>query len=283
MHSYLLGAVVPRPVAFASTIDKDGNINLSPFSFFNCFGANPPILIFSPSRRGRDNSTKHTYENVLEVPEVVINIANYDIVEQMSLASTEYPKRVNEFIKAGLTPEPSEMVKPPRVKEAPVAFECKVNQVMPLGNKGGAGNLVICEVLLMHVNRKVLDDQGKIDPYELDAVARMGGNYYCRVQGDSIFEIPKPLKTLGVGVDQIPEEVIKKMIFTGNELGRLGNIEKIPDASAIQEFADSEELREVKREATDDEQYKAALYQLARKYLMEGNVESAWKVLLQEQ
>jgi flavin reductase (DIM6/NTAB) family NADH-FMN oxidoreductase RutF len=283
MHSYLLGAVVPRPVAFASTIDKAGNINLSPFSFFNCFGANPPILIFSPSRRGRDNTTKHTYENVLEVPEVVINIANYDIVEQMSLASTEYPKRVNEFIKAGLTPEPSEMVKPPRVKEAPVAFECKVNQVMPLGNKGGAGNLVICEVLLMHVNRKVLDDQGKIDPYKLDAVARMGGNYYCRVQGDSIFEIPKPLKTLGVGVDQIPEEVIKKMIFTGNELGRLGNIEKIPDASAIQEFADSEELQEVKREATDDEQYKAALYQLARKYLMEGNVESAWKVLLQEQ
>jgi flavin reductase (DIM6/NTAB) family NADH-FMN oxidoreductase RutF len=283
MHSYLLGAVVPRPVAFASTIDKAGNINLSPFSFFNCFGANPPILIFSPSRRGRDNTTKHTYENVLEVPEVVINIANYDIVEQMSLASTEYPKRVNEFIKAGLTPEPSEMVKPPRVKEAPVAFECKVNQVMPLGNKGGAGNLVICEVLLMHVNRKVLDDQGKIDPYKLDAVARMGGNYYCRVQGDSIFEIPKPLKTLGVGVDQIPEEVIKKMIFTGNELGRLGNIEKIPDASDIQEFADSEELQEVKREATDDEQYKAALYQLARKYLLEGNVESAWKVLLQEQ
>lgn len=283
MHSYLLGAVVPRPVAFASTINKAGNINLSPFSFFNCFGANPPILIFSPSRRSRDNTTKHTYENVHEVPEVVINIANYDMVEQMSLASTEYPKGVNEFVKTGLTPLASEKVKPPRVKEAPVAFECKVNQVIPLGKEGGAGNLVICEVLLMHVKEEVFGKEGKIDPYKLDAVARMGGNFYCRVHDDSIFEIPKPLKSLGVGVDQIPGEVIKNMIFTGNELGRLGNVEKIPDASDIQKFADSEEVQKIKKEATDDEQYKSALYQLARKYLMKGDVESAWKILLQEQ
>lgn len=283
MHSYLLGAVVPRPVAFASTMDKEGNINLSPFSFFNCFGANPPILIFSPSRRGRDNTTKHTYENVLEVPEVVINIANYNIVEQMSLASTEYPKGVNEFIKTGLTPEPSEIIKPPRVKEAPVSFECKVSKVMPLGKEGGAGNLVICEVLLMHIQTKILDEQGKIDPYKLDAVARMGGNYYCRVQGDSIFEIPKPAKKMGVGVDEIPEEVIKSMMFTGNELGRLGTIAKVPDKSEVKEFADSEALQKIKSETTGDKDYRSALYQLARKYLMDGNVEAAWKILLLNQ
>lgn len=283
MHSYLLGSVVPRPVAFASTIDKAGNINLSPFSFFNCFGANPPILIFSPSRRGRDNTTKHTYENVLEVPEVVINIASYDMVEQMSLASTEYPKGVNEFIKAGLTPEPSEIIKPPRIKEAPVAFECKVSQVLPMGEKGGAGNLVICEVLLMHIQRKVFDEQGKIDPYKLDAVARMGGNYYCRAQGDSIFEIPKPVKTMGVGVDKIPKGVINSMIFSGNELGRLGNIAKVPDEPEVKAFADSEVLQKMKKEATDDKEYKSALYKLARKYLLEGNIKAAWKTLLLEQ
>ena len=282
MHSYLLGAVVPRPVAFASTVDSAGNVNLSPFSFFNCFGANPPILIFSPARRVRDNTTKDTLENVMEVPEVVINIANYNIVEQMSLASTEYPKGVNEFVKAGFTPVSSEQVKPPRVKEAPVAFECTVNEVIPLGKEGGAGNLVICQVALMHVQEEVLDEQGKINPYKLDAVARMGGNYYCRVHGDSIFEIPKPVVSLGVGVDSIPEEVRRSEFFTGNELGRLGNIEKIPDSADVIEFGKSEELRKIKWEVNNKQEYQKALYQLARKFLQEHKVESAWKVLLQD-
>lgn len=282
VHSYLLGAVAPRPIAFASTIDQEGNVNLSPFSFFNCFGANPPILVFSPSRRGRDNTTKHTYENVLEVPEVVINIVNYNMVEQMSLASTEYPKGVNEFVKSGLTPVGSEKIAPPRVKESPVSFECKVNQVIPMGKEGGAGNLVICEVLLIHVSDDILDDNDKIDPYKLDAVARMGGSYYCRAQGDSLFEVPKPLSKHGIGVDNIPEELVKKNIFTGNELGRLGNIEKLPDKSVIRSFGEEEEIKKIISTATNDDERKAKLYELAKKYLLKGDNEAAWKVLLQE-
>jgi len=180
LHSYLLGAIAPRPIAFASTIDKEGKVNLSPFSFFNVFGANPPILIFSPARRGRDNTVKHSYENVLEVPEVTINIVDYAMVQQMSLASTEYPKGVNEFVKAGLTEIASEKVKPPRVADAPASFECKVLQVIPTGIEGGAGNLIICEVVLVHIANRVLDGNGKIDPFKLDAVARMGGDWYCR-------------------------------------------------------------------------------------------------------
>ena len=213
MHGYLLGAVAPRPIAFASTVDKDGNVNLSPFSFFNVFSANPPILVFSPARRGRDNTTKHTYENVLEVPEVVINIVNYDMVQQASLSSTEYDKGVNEFIKSGLTPVASERVKPPRVGESPVSFECKVNEVVSLGPNGGAGNLVICEVLLVHIKEEVLDEEGRIDPVKLDAVARMGGDYYCRAQGDALFTVPKPLATKGIGVDQIPAPIRNSKIL----------------------------------------------------------------------
>ncbi|MGK7388997.1 MAG: flavin reductase family protein [Candidatus Cyclobacteriaceae bacterium M2_1C_046] len=282
MHSYLLGAVAPRPIAFASTIDKEGNVNLSPFSFFNCFGANPPILVFSPARRGRDNTTKHTYENVLEIKEVVINVVNYDIVEQMSLASTEYPKGVDEFVKSGLTAVESEMVKPPRVEEAPVAFECRVNDIVPLGQEGGAGNLVICEVLLMHVKEEILDENGKIDPYKLDAVARMGGNYYCRAKGDSIFEIPKPLSTLGVGVDQIPEEIRKSNLFTGNELARLGNVEKIPVEADVKSFASNIDISEIKSRAKDEKERKAMLFELARQYLQKGDINNAWKILLQK-
>ncbi len=225
MHSYLLGAIAPRPIAFASTIDKAGNINLSPFSFFNCFGANPPIVIFSPARRGRDNTTKHTYENVLEVPEVVINIVNYDLVQQMSLASTEYEKGVNEFIKAGLTPVASTKIKPPRVGEAPVAFECKVLQVIPTGLEGGAGNLVICEVILAHIKDEVLNIEGKIDPFKLDAVARMGGDWYCRANGEALFTVPKPIEKIGIGIDQLPEAIRKSTILTGNDLAMLANVE----------------------------------------------------------
>lgn len=225
MHSYLLGAIAPRPIAFASTIDKDGNVNLSPFSFFNCFGANPPLLIFSPARRGRDNTTKHTYENVLEVPEVVINIVNYELVQQMSLASTEYKKGVNEFVKAGLTPIASTKIKPPRVGEAPVSFECKVLQVIPTGLEGGAGNLVICEVVLAHIKDEVLDAEGKIDPFKLDAVARMGGDWYCRANGEALFTVPKPLEKVGIGIDQLPEAIRKSKVLTGNDLGMLANVE----------------------------------------------------------
>jgi flavin reductase (DIM6/NTAB) family NADH-FMN oxidoreductase RutF len=271
MHSYLLGAVSPRPIAFASTIDKEGNVNLSPFSFFNCFGANPPILIFSPARRGRDNTTKHTYENVLEVDEVVINIVNFSMVEQMSLASTEYPKGVNEFEKSGFTPVASTKVKPPRVAEAPVAFECKVIEVKPIGGKAGSGNLVICEVILAHIKDEILDDEQRIDPYKLDAVARLGGNWYSRVQGDSIFEIPKPLTTLGIGVDQIPAEIRNSNVLTGNDLGRLGNVESLPDKDQIDTFIVSLNVHPKSVEQ---------IHLLAKEYLQKGEVDNAWKILL---
>lgn len=269
MHSYLLGAVAPRPIAFASTIDKEGNVNLSPFSFFNCFGANPPILIFSPARRGHDNTTKHSYENVLEVPEVVINIVNYSMVQQSSLASTEYPKGVNEFIKAGFTEVPSTMVKPPRVGESPVAFECKVLQVIKTGDQGAAGNLVICEVILAHIKDEILDAEGKIDPFKLDAVSRMGGDWYCRAQGDALFKVPKPLDKIGIGIDQLPEHIRNSKILTGNDLGMLANVEKIPDGS---KQLSTEEQASAK-------QGKEAAHRLAQKYLQEGRIEEAWKVL----
>lgn len=266
MHSYLLGAVAPRPIAFASTVDKGGNINLSPFSFFNVFSANPPIMIFSPSRRGRNNTTKHTYENVLEVPEVVINIVNYAMVQQASLSSTEYERGVNEFVKSGLTSVPSVRVKPPRVKESPVSFECKVNEVIPLGDQGGAGNLVICEVLLMHISDELLDEDGKIDQFKLDAVARMGGDYYCRAQGNAIFKVPKPLATIGMGVDQIPEVIRKSTVLTGNDLGMLGNVEQLPTKGSIDEIIEYSGVDEVHKQA----------HQL----LNQNKVESAWRLLL---
>jgi len=234
LHGYMLGAVTPRPIAFASTVDVEGNVNLSPFSFFNVFSANPPIMIFSPARRGRDNTTKHTYENVLQVKEVVINIVNHAIVQQMSLSSTEYGKGVNEFEKAGLTSLASQTIKPPRVAESPVQFECKVNKVISLGTEGGAGNLVICEVLKMHINEAILDISGNIDPVKLDAVSRMGGNWYGRAK-QGMFEIPKPLSTLGIGFDQLPEAVCTSKFLTGNDLAILANVEVLPKgAQAIQ-------------------------------------------------
>jgi flavin reductase (DIM6/NTAB) family NADH-FMN oxidoreductase RutF len=274
MHSYLLGAITPRPIAFASTVDKNGNVNLSPFSFFNCFGANPPILIFSPARRGKDNTTKHTYENVREVSEVVINIVNYPMVQQASLASTEYAKGVNEFVKAGFTEVPSLRVKPPRVGESPVSMECKVLQVIQTGDGGGAGNLVICEVLLMHIKEEVLGEDGRIDPWKLDAVARLGSDYYCRVQGDSIFKIVKPLDKLGIGIDQLPENIRKSKILTGNDLGLLGNVEQLPDQSSIDEFKKSYQVKTALQGGD------IALHQLAHEFLKEEKVTEAWKVLL---
>jgi flavin reductase (DIM6/NTAB) family NADH-FMN oxidoreductase RutF len=263
-HGYLLGAVTPRPIAFASTVDLQGQINLSPFSFFNCFGANPPLLIFSPARKGRDNTTKHTYENVLAVPEVVINIVNYAMVQQTSLASAEYPKGVNEFRKAGFTEVPSIKVKPPRVGEAPVAMECKVLQVIQTGSTGGAGNLVICQVLLMHVQDEILDERGRIDPFKLDAVARLGSDWYCRVQGDAIFKVPRPDKT-GIGFDQLPASIRHSKILTGNDLALLASVEQLPEVSINRVLSSEGE---------------EAAHKKARTYLLEGEIMEAWKVLL---
>jgi flavin reductase (DIM6/NTAB) family NADH-FMN oxidoreductase RutF len=252
LHGYMLGAVTPRPIAFASTIDSAGNVNLSPFSFFNVFSANPPIMIFSPARRGRDNTTKHTYENVLQVKEVVINIVNYDIVQQMSLSSTEYGKGVNEFEKAGLTPLASQTIKPPRVAESPVQFECRVNEVISLGTEGGAGNLVICEVLKMHINEAILDADGKIDPVKLDAVSRMGGNWYGRAK-QGMFEVPKPLSRLGIGFDQLPEAIRTSKLLTGNDLAMLANVEVLPKgAKAIVNLEQHVAQEAQKRLALDD-------------------------------
>jgi flavin reductase (DIM6/NTAB) family NADH-FMN oxidoreductase RutF len=270
LHGLLLGAIAPRPIAFASTIDKAGNVNLSPFSFFNVFGANPPILIFSPARRGRNNTTKHSYENVKEVAEVVINIANYPMVEQMSLASTEYDKGVNEFVKAGFTEAKSTKVKPPRVAESPVAFECKVNQVIETGEDGGAGNLVICEVIHIHVNQEILDENGKIDPFKLDPIGRLGGNWYSRSK-KALFEVEKPLQKLGIGVDALPDEIKKSKILTGNDLGKLGNVEKIPQLDELKELP----TREIKGKVDSTE-----IHTLAHQLLEENKVMEAWKVLL---
>jgi flavin reductase (DIM6/NTAB) family NADH-FMN oxidoreductase RutF len=263
LHGYMLGAVTPRPIAFASTIDSAGNVNLSPFSFFNVFSANPPIMIFSPARRGRDNTTKHTYENVLQVKEVVINIVNYDIVQQMSLSSTEYGKGVNEFEKAGLTPLASQTIKPPRVAESPVQFECRVNEVISLGTEGGAGNLVICEVLKMHINEAILDADGKIDPVKLDAVSRMGGNWYGRAK-QGMFEVPKPLSRLGIGFDQLPEAIRTSKLLTGNDLAMLANVEVLPKgAKAIVNL----------------EQQVA---QGAQKRLVLDDIQGAWELLIKQ-
>lgn len=249
LHQYLLGAVGPRPVCFASTIDAQGRRNLSPFSFFNVFSANPPILVFSPARSGRTGATKDTYENVKEVPEVVVNVVNYDMVYQMSLSSSPYPRGVDEFVKAGFTPLASDLVKPSRVAESPVQMECKVIEVKELGQGGGAGNLIICEVIKIHIHKEVLDETGMINQQKIDLIARMGGNWYCRASGDALFEIDKPLTTVSIGVDQLPEHIRLSKVLTGNELGQLANLENLPDKEEIENtlrelgpFADREGL-----------------------------------------
>ena len=275
LHSYLLSAVAPRPIAFASTIDKNGNPNLSPFSFFNVFSANPPILIFSPARRVRNNTTKHTLENVLETNEVVINVVNFDIVHQMSLSSTEYPEGINEFEKSGLHMLQSDLVKPYRVAESPVQFECKVNEVVALGEEGGAGNLVICQVVKMHIDSEVLNNEGQIIQEKLDLVSRAGGSYYSRAK-NGFFEIPKPLSTLGIGVDNFPEHIRDSMILTGNDLGMLGNVEKFPTQESVQAFLNSVSER-YPNIATASHREK---HKLAHNYLSFGDIESAWKILL---
>lgn len=270
LHGIMLGAVQPRPIAFASTVDANGAVNLSPYSFFNVFSANPPVMIFSPARRVRNNTIKHTLINARETKEVVINVVNYDIVQQMSLSSTEYDAGVDEFVKSGLTPVDSVKIKPPRVAESPVQFECKVKEIVELGQEGGAGNLIICEVVMVHVNDDVLDTDGKIDPIQIDTVARMGGNWYCRSK-DAMFEVPKPLATLGVGVDALPDHARNSDILTGNDLGKLGNVEAVPSRDEVIAFAKAEQLPPLNIKEKHNR---------AKELILKGAYLDAWKILL---
>jgi flavin reductase (DIM6/NTAB) family NADH-FMN oxidoreductase RutF len=270
LHSIMLTAVAPRPICFASTVDKEGNVNLSPFSFFNVFSSNPPVMVFSPSRSGRDNSLKHTHENVKEVPEVVINIVNHDMVEQMSLSSTAYDKGVNEFIKAGFTQVPSEKVRPPRVGEAPVSFECSVMEVIELAQTPGAGNLIMAKVELIHINEAYFTN-GILDTEKLDLVGRMGGSWYIRASKDALFEIPKPLRTKGMGVDALPKGIRESEVLTGNNLGRLGNMEQLPSKQDVMDISQAPEVKTLS---------KIELHRLAQRILEEGNAHRAMSILL---
>ena len=280
LHQYLLGAIGPRPIAFASTVDANGNPNLAPFSFFNVFSANPPILIFSPARSGRNNTTKDTYNNVKVHPEVVINVVNYDIVHQMSLASSPYAPGVSEFEKAGFTALKSDLVEPMRVAESPVQFECKVIEVKELGTEGGAGNLIICEVVKFHINEAVLDENGMIDQHKIDLVSRMGGNWYCRADQQSMFEIQKPITTCGIGFDALPKDILQSTILTGNDLGHLAGIENLPDETAVNEYK-LLELSDLFLSLEDDAKaLEQALHIRAQQLLRENKLEEAWLSLL---
>lgn len=275
VQAYLQAAVGPRPIALASTIDQNGIPNLSPFSFFNIFSSNPPILIFSPARRVRNNTIKHTLINAEATKEVVINIVNYDIVQQISLASTEYGDGVDEFLKSGLTKIASDLVKPFRVAESPVQLECKINQIVPLGTEGGAGNLVICEVIKIHIQDEILNANGAIDQHKIDLVARMGGNWYTRAN-QGMFEVEKPLTTLGIGVDSIPEEIKKNNIFVGNDLGKLGNIEHIPTLEEVSLFLDENQDIKTFKENNQTEE----IYKKAKELLDSDKVLDAWKAIV---
>jgi len=280
VHQYLLGAIGPRPIAFASTVDAEGNHNLAPFSFFNVFSANPPILIFSPARSGRSNTTKDTYNNVKVIPEVVINVVNYDMVHQMSLASSPYPPGTSEFTKAGFTALSSETIKPMRVAEAPVQFECKVNQVIELGTEGGAGNLIICEVTRIHIREEVLDENGMIDQKKIDLVARMGGNWYCRADEQSMFEITKPITTCGIGFDHLPADLLASSVLSRNDLGQLAGIEALPDETDVNEYK-LLELSELFVSLEDDATtLENALHERAKGLLKENKLNEAWMTLL---
>ncbi|MDQ6761605.1 MAG: flavin reductase family protein [Bacteroidota bacterium] len=278
VSNYLHYAIAPRPVCFASTIDAAGKVNLSPFSFFNLFSVNPPILIFSPSRRARDNTTKHTLQNLNEVPEVVVNIVTYDMVQQVSLSSCEYPKGTDEFIKAGFTKEASQLIKPPRVKESPVQLECKVLEIKSLGDKGGAGNLVIAEIIMLHIHENILDENGKIDQRKLDLVARLGGNWYARVNADNIFEVKKPNTELGIGIDALPPSIRTSKILTGNNLGQLANVTDLPFVDASYE---DDTLKNIfQYYSIEPEEMEKELHLYAAVLLNEGRVNEAWQVLL---
>ncbi len=278
-QQWLQHTVAPRPVCFASTIDKAGNVNLSPFSFFNLFSSNPPIVVFSPARRVRDNSTKHTLENVLEVPEVVINIVDYDMVQQVSLSSCEFPKEVNEFVKAGFTQEAATLVQPPMVKESKVKMECKVVEVKPLGSEGGAGNLVICEVLRMHVDDSILNAEGTmIDQRKLQLIARLGGDWYCKVDEQSLFHVAKPNTQLGIGIDALPETIRNSSVLTGNNLGQLANVHDYPTVDAT--FEDERLKNIIQYFSINPDEMDKELHKYAKELLDAGKVTEAWQVLL---
>jgi flavin reductase (DIM6/NTAB) family NADH-FMN oxidoreductase RutF len=275
---YLQHVIAPRPICLASTIDKTGNVNLSPFSFFNLFSSNPPIVIFSPARKGRDNTIKHTLENVLEVPEVVINIVTYDMVHQVSLSSCEFHKQTNEFIKTGFTPEPATLIKPPMVKESKVKLECKVIEVKPLGTEGGAGNLVICEVLRMHIEDSLLDENKKIDQRNIHHVARLGGDWYCKVDETNLFQVPKPNTELGIGVDALPEAIRFSQLLTGNNLGQLANVKELPEVDPS--FYDDTLKNIVLYYSLNPDEMEKEIHRYAKKLLDENKIREAWQVLL---
>lgn len=278
LHSYLLSAVAPRPICFASTVDAAGNHNLSPFSFFNVFGSNPTTLIFSPARRVRDNTTKHTFQNVLEVKEVVINVVNYAMVQQASLSSCEYPKGVDEFEKSGFTKLASEKVKPFRVAESPVQMECKVRDIIETGTEGGAGNLVICEILVMHINDAVLNEKKQIDPHKIDLVARMGADHYCRAGGAAVFDVAKPNTQLGIGVDALPESIRNSNILTGNNLGQLANVHEMPLVDPA--FYDDRLKSIIQYFSINPDEMDKELHRYAKELLDAGKVDEAWQILL---
>lgn len=275
---YLQHVIAPRPICFASTIDRNGHVNLSPFSFFNLFSTNPPVVVFSPSRRVRDNTTKHTLQNVSEVPEVVINIVSYDMVQQASLASCEFPKNVDEFIKSGFTKEPASIVKPPMVRESKAKMECKVLEIKPLGEQGGAGNLVICEVLRMHIDDSLLDEKKNFDQTKLEHVARLGGDWYCRVSKENLFKVPKPNIKLGIGFDALPDSIRKSKILTGNHLGQLANVHEMP---VIRPSFDDEHLKNIIQYfSVNPYEMEKELHRYAARLLDEGRIDDAWQVLL---
>ena len=280
LHQLLLGSIGPRPIAFASTMNTAGQANLAPFSFFNVFSANPPILIFSPARSGRTNETKDTYKNVKELPEVVINVVNFDMVHQMSLASSPYSPEISEFEKSGLTPIPSETIRPFRVAEAPVQFECRVNEVKELGHEGGAGNLIICEVLRMHVREDLIDEKGLIDQHKIDLVSRMGGDWYCRADENSMFEIKKPITTCGIGFDTLPSDIKNSRVLSGNDLGQLAGIENLPNETDVNEYKLIELSELFVSLENDAVELEAQLHQKAKALLSENKLEEAWLTLL---
>jgi len=282
LHGYLLSSVGPRPIALVSTIDNEGRPNLSPFSFFNVFSANPPIAIFSPARRVRNNTTKHTLQNAVSTKEVVINVVSYPIVEQTSLSSTEYKEGINEFIKSGLTPLESIRVKPYRVKESPVQMECIVKNIISLGEEGGAGNLVVCEIVKMHISENILNEDHKIDPNKIDLVGRMGGNWYCRASNSSLFEVQKPNSKIGIGYDQLPHQIRNSHILSGNDLAKLGNVESLPSIEDVEKFKGNKDLVKILKSSVDEEQTRKNLHYHCKKLLQQNKVLDAWCTLLIE-
>lgn len=278
-QNWLQYAIAPRPIALASTIDKEGNINLSPFSFFNLFSYNPPVVIFSPARKGRDKSTKHTLENIFEVPEVVINICDYDMVHQVSLSSCEYPKGTDEFLKAGLTKIPSTKIKPPRVAEAKVQIECKVLEVKSLGEIAGAGQLILAETICMHVDEHILNEErAMIDQTKLHHIARLGGDWYCMVNEQNLFKVAKPNRELGIGIDALPPAIKTSKILSGNNLAQLANVKDMPHVNAA--FEDEQLKNIFQYYSINPEEMEKELHYYAKKLLDENKVDEAWQVLL---